>query len=71
MDNDLYFEDLEALLNPDQLKQLRDKLKESGKVLVRGVPLIPEVSQAQTQSEWSCRKLAAIKYGKRHNKRRR
>lgn len=61
-------DDLEDFLTPAQLKQLKDKLREEGKVLVRGVPLIPEVSEARTQSDWSCPKMRRAKFARKRIK---
>ena len=61
-------DDLEDFLTPSQLKQLKDKLRNEGKVLVRGVPLIPEVSEARTQGDWSCPKMRKQKFARKRVK---
>jgi hypothetical protein len=56
-------DDLKDFLTPTQWEQLQKNLKAKGKVLVRGVPLIPEESKAETQGDWSCAKMRRKKWG--------
>lgn len=64
-------DDLKDFLNEDQWNKLQESLKAKGKVLVKGIPLIPEVNEARTQSDWSCPNMLRKRYGKRAKRRQR
>ena len=57
-------DDLREFLTPAQWDELQAKLREKGKVLVRGVPLMPEPSEARIQGDWSCPRMRAKRYGR-------
>ena len=68
---DVLFEDMDAddlkdFLTEEQWEKYQTSLKTKGKVLVRGVPLLPEVSQATKQGDWSCPNMARKRYGRRN-----
>jgi hypothetical protein len=63
-------DDLKEFLTPEQWEEYQANLAAKGKVLVKGLPLIPEVSEARIQGDWSCPKMAAKRYGGKRAKRR-
>ena len=59
-------DDLKDFLTAEQWEQYMKAVESKGKVLVRGVPIIPEVSQATKQGDWSCPNMARKRYGRRN-----
>jgi hypothetical protein len=69
---DPHTDDIEVFakfLTPEQVAQLKATLKKKGKVIIKGIPLIPLVSEARIQGDWSCPNMLRKRYGYRRNKR--
>ena len=64
-------DDLKDFLTAEQWEQYIKAVEAKGKVLVRGVPIIPEVSRATKQGDWSCPNMARKRYARRNRHKRR